>query len=232
LKERIGYLPGDFDLYRHFSVREMLDYFAALRKKAASLRTELVTRFDLDENKRVHQLSKGNRQKVGLVQALMHDPDLVILDEPTAGLDPLMQTRLYKVLSEFKSRGKTVFFSSHNLDEVQRICTDVAIIKEGRLVSCDLIQELSQKIPRKMIVSLGDSAQPEDLGTIPFVSLYKPASTVNTSKYELWFDRPDPDFSAVFRVLQDLNLPLGEVTIPEPSLEDYFMQYYQEPKEG
>ncbi|MFW9854403.1 MAG: ABC transporter ATP-binding protein [Candidatus Thorarchaeota archaeon] len=232
LKEKIGYLPGDFDLYRHFSVKEMLDYFAALRKKPISLRAELVTRFDLDETRRVHQLSKGNRQKVGLVQALMHDPDLVILDEPTAGLDPLMQTRLYKVLTEFKSRGKTIFFSSHNLDEVQKICDEVAIIKEGKLVSHDLIEQLSEKIPRKMIVSLGEIGRPEDLAKIPYVSTFKPASNSDGRKYELWFDKPNPDFSAIFRVLQDLNLPLGEVTIPAPSLEDYFMQYYEEPKEG
>jgi ABC-2 type transport system ATP-binding protein len=232
LKEKIGYLPGDFDLYRHFSGKEMLDYFAALRKRPTTLRKELVAKFDLDETRRVHQLSKGNKQKVGLIQALMHDPDLVILDEPTAGLDPLMQTRLYTVLRGLKSRGKTIFFSSHNLDEVQKISDEVAIIKEGRLVSCSLIQELSEKIPRKMIVSLGDSGKPEDLGTIPYVNVYKPASNANASKYELWFDTPNPDFSAVFQALQTLNLPLEEVTIPSPSLEDYFMQYYQESQEG
>ena len=111
LKEKIGYLPGEFDLYKHFTVKTLLDYFASLRKRPSSLRKELVTLLELDESRPVSQLSKGNKQKVGLIQALMHDPDLLILDEPSSGLDPLMQQRLYKILKEFKNRGKTIFFS-------------------------------------------------------------------------------------------------------------------------
>ncbi|MFX0171873.1 MAG: ABC transporter ATP-binding protein [Candidatus Hodarchaeota archaeon] len=229
LKEKIGYLPGEFDLYKHFTVKETLDYFASLRKKESSLRKKLIALFDLDESRKVTQLSKGNKQKVGLVQALMHDPDLLILDEPTAGLDPLIQQRLYTVLKDFRDRGKSIFFSSHNLPEVQKIADEVAVIKEGFLVTHDLIEHLSQKIHRRVLISLTEPLDEDVVSHLPFVSdLQKFPSNGNDSiyQYSLWLNSLQPNFAELFQALNKLQVK--DVVIPEPSLEDYFLQYYKE----
>jgi ABC-2 type transport system ATP-binding protein len=228
-KENIGYLPGEFDLYKHFTVKETLDYFASLRKKESFLRQKLVKIFDLDESRKVTQLSKGNKQKVGLVQALMHDPDLLVLDEPTAGLDPLVQQRLYTVLKDFRDRGKTIFFSSHNLPEVQKIADEVAVIKEGFLVTHDLIEHLSQKIHRKVLVSLTEPLKEEVVSQFPFISAWQQIITNGnefTFRYSLWLNSLQPNFAEVFQAL--ITLQVKDVVIPEPSIEDYFLQYYKE----
>jgi ABC-2 type transport system ATP-binding protein len=229
LKERIGYLPGEFDLYKHFTVGETLDYFASLRKNPSSLRHKLVKDFELDESRKVSQLSRGNKQKVGLIQALMHDPELIILDEPTAGLDPLMQQRLYTILREFRDRNKTTFFSSHNLPEVQKIADEVAVIREGFLVSHDLIEHLSQKIHRKILVSLSEPIKEEEIVQLPFIHSWKEVTSngnESTFRYSLWLDSLQPNFADLFQALNVLKAK--DVIIPEPSLEDYFLQYYKE----
>ncbi|MFX1283806.1 MAG: ABC transporter ATP-binding protein [Promethearchaeota archaeon] len=226
LKENIGYLPGEFDLYKHFIVNGILDYFAALRKKPAILRDKLVDIFELDESRSVSQLSKGNKQKVGLIQALMHDPDLLILDEPSVGLDPLMQQRLYQVLKEFRERGKTIFFSSHNLAEVQKICDEVAIIKEGFLVSHDHIDQLSQRVQQRVILTM---EEPID-SLLPQISLISHFEKLQTNgngyRYSIYLKSAQPNYSDLFQSLRGQNIL--NVVIPEPSLEDYFLQYYKE----
>jgi ABC-2 type transport system ATP-binding protein len=226
LKENIGYLPGEFNLYKHFTVKSLLDYFASLRKKPSILRKHLVKLFELDETRSVSQLSKGNKQKVGLIQALMHDPDLVLLDEPSSGLDPLMQQRLYQVLNGFKNRGKTIFFSSHNLAEVQKVCDEVAVIKDGFLVSHDKIDELSQKLQQKVILTL-ESPIDTIVAQIPFVTGFKGKSSNNGNyKYHLWLKGTDHNFNELFQYFKDHKIL--NIVIPEPSLEDYFLQYYKD----
>ena len=226
LKENIGYLPGEFDLYKHFTVKGILDYFASLRKRPAKLRNTLIDTFELDETRNVSQLSKGNKQKVGLIQALMHDPDLLILDEPSVGLDPLMQQRLYNVLKEFRDHGKTVFFSSHNLAEVQKICDDVAIIKEGFLVSHDHIDHLSRRVQQRVILTM---EEPIDslLTQIPLISHFEKIQTNgNGYRYSIYLNTAQLNFTDLFQSLSRHNIQ--NVVIPEPSLEDYFLQYYKE----
>lgn len=226
LKEKIGYLPGEFDLYKHFTVKGILDYFASLRKRPAKLRNSLIHAFELDESRNVNQLSKGNKQKVGLIQALMHDPDLLILDEPSVGLDPLMQQRLYHVLKKFRDRGKTIFFSSHNLQEVQKICDEVAIIKEGFLVSHDDIDKLSQRVQQRVILTM---KEPIDslLTQIPFIGHFEKLKTNgNGHRYSIYLKSAQPNFSNLFQSLNQQTIQ--NVVIPEPSLEDYFLQYYKE----
>lgn len=228
LKERIGYLPGEFDLYKHFNVGEILDYFASLRESQSTLRKKLVKTLELDESRKVSQLSRGNKQKVGLIQALMHDPELIILDEPTSGLDPLMQQRLYTVLREFRNRGRTIFFSSHNLPEVQKIADEVAVIKEGILVSHDLIEHLSQKLHRRILVSLSEPIKEEVISQLPFISSWEQITSngsESTIRYILWLNSLQPNFAEVFQALNILQVK--DVVIPEPSLEDYFLQYYK-----
>ena len=138
IRRNIGYLPGEFTLYDHMTGRAMLQYFANLRGGVEwQYVRELTTRLDVDLDRRYSQLSRGNKQKVGLLQAMMHKPKLVILDEPTSGLDPLIQHEFYEILDEVKAEGRTVFFSSHVLPEVQRVSDRVGIIRKGRLVAVE-----------------------------------------------------------------------------------------------
>jgi ABC-2 type transport system ATP-binding protein len=143
IHRRIGYLPGEFALYDRLTGRQTLEYFGNLRGGVdRAYQAELIERFDLDPGRRFREYSKGNKQKVGLVAALQHKPELLMLDEPTAGLDPLVQQTFFGLLREQIEDGATVFLSSHILSEVERSCDRVAIIREGRLVQVDRVDAL------------------------------------------------------------------------------------------
>ncbi len=143
IHRRIGYLPGEFDLYDRLTGADTIAYFANLRGGVdAGYVAELIERLDLDTSRRLKEYSKGNKQKVGLVVALQHKPDLLILDEPTSGLDPLVQQTFFGMVREARAEGRTVFLSSHIIDEVDRTCDRVAIIREGRLVQVDSIEAI------------------------------------------------------------------------------------------
>jgi len=145
IHRRVGYLPGEFDLYDRLTGADTITYFANLRGGVdAGYVAELVERLDLDPSRRYKEYSKGNKQKVGLVVALQHKPDLLILDEPTAGLDPLIQQTFFEIVREAKAEERSVFLSSHIIDEVDRTCDRVAIIREGRLVQVDRIETVRQ----------------------------------------------------------------------------------------
>src|SRR5665647_1398940 len=143
IHRRIGYLPGEFALYDRLTGSQTLEYFANLRGGVdRTYQASLIERFDLDPSRRFREYSKGNKQKVGLVVALQHRPELLLLDEPTAGLDPLVQQTFFSLLRERVADGGTVFLSSHILSEVERSCDRVAIIREGRLVQVDRVDAL------------------------------------------------------------------------------------------
>ena len=143
LRRRIGYLPGDLRLYEDLTARELFAYFAHLRGlRGIAAAPALADRLQLELDRPVGALSKGNRQKVGLVQAFMHGPDLLVLDEPTVGLDPLIQQTFYELLAEVRSAGATIFLSSHVLPEVQHVADRVALVRDGRLVLVAGIDEL------------------------------------------------------------------------------------------
>jgi beta-exotoxin I transport system ATP-binding protein len=143
VRGRIGYLPGDLRLYERLTARELCLYFAHLRDlHGLGLAEEYAARLELPFDRAVGSLSKGNRQKVGLVQAFMHEPDLLVLDEPTAGLDPLIQQTFYEIVGEVRRAGATVFLSSHVLPEVQHVADRVALIRDGRLVLTAAVAEL------------------------------------------------------------------------------------------
>jgi ABC-2 type transport system ATP-binding protein len=140
IHRRLGYLPGEFDLYDRLTGAQTIEYFANLRGGVdAGYVAELVERLDLDPSRRFKEYSKGNKQKVGLIVALQHKPDLLILDEPTSGLDPLVQQTFFAMVRDARAEGRSVFLSSHIIDEVDRTCDRVAIIREGRLVQVDSI---------------------------------------------------------------------------------------------
>ena len=143
IHRRVGYLPGEFDLYDRLTGADTIAYFANLRGGVdRAYAAELVERLELDPSRKFKEYSKGNKQKVGLVVALQHRPDLLILDEPTSGLDPLVQQTFFELVREARTEGRSVFLSSHIIDEVDRTCDRVAIIREGRLVQVDRIEAI------------------------------------------------------------------------------------------
>ncbi len=161
IHRRVGYLPGELELYPHLTGRRHIDWFARARGlHDRALATELIERFEVDVDRPVKELSKGNRQKIGLVLAFMHRPELLILDEPTSGLDPLMQNEFERLVREVVADGRTVFLSSHELDEVQRLADRVAIIRAGRLVTTDTVEHLRRSAPLTVEVALGGPGRP------------------------------------------------------------------------
>lgn len=157
IRKRTGYLPGDFGLYDELKVKTILKYLLSQSGVSdESKMRELSERLELDLGRKYGDLSKGNRQKVGIVQAFMADQDLIILDEPTAGLDPLMQQKFYEFLREEKEKGKTIFMSSHILAEVEEVCDKVAIIRKGKLQVVEDIGSLKEKMGKKMVVEFDD----------------------------------------------------------------------------
>jgi ABC-2 type transport system ATP-binding protein len=153
IRRRTGYLPGGIALYESLTGERLLDYLATLTGRPAIRRNELCDRLELPLRtlrRPVRDYSRGMRQKIGVVQALQHDPELAILDEPTEGLDPLMQRAFYGILDQLKAEGRTIFFSSHVLSEVERVCDRVAIIRQGRLVVVEEIQSLLARRKRQV----------------------------------------------------------------------------------
>jgi ABC-2 type transport system ATP-binding protein len=146
IRRRVGFLPGDLALYPKLTGRAQLDYLAQLRPGVDQrVRDSLVDRFGADLDRSIRQLSTGNRQKLGLIQAFMHEPELLILDEPIAGLDPLVQQSFHALLGEVSAQGRTVFLSSHTLSEVERVTDRLAILREGRLVVVDSLANSSAR---------------------------------------------------------------------------------------
>jgi len=154
VRRRVGYLPGDVRLYERLTGRQLVRYFASLRTLHDLREAEaLAKRFELDLDVPIRTLSRGNRQKVGLVQAFMHRPELLVLDEPTSGLDPLMQQEFYDLLRETTADGRTVFLSSHVLPEVQRVADRVGVIREGRLELIETVDVLRARAPTRVEAS-------------------------------------------------------------------------------
>lgn len=163
IKSDVGNLPGDIRLYEKMTGNEFLNFIGRFRpKKPPILKKELVERLDFDPRKRVREYSKGNRQKLAIIQAMMHDPRLLLLDEPTSGLDPLMQQEFYRLVEGFKSRGRTVFISSHVLPEVERVCDRVGIIRDGRLVTIERIDNLISKKVRYVDIFFDHPVSPSE----------------------------------------------------------------------
>ncbi len=217
-KQKIGYLPADFALYRHYRVGEYLDYIAKLRGDAP-LFEELVSIFDLDLSRKTKELSTGNRQKVSIVQALMHDPEILIADEPTSGLDPLMQAEFDKFLRKFIKQGKTAFISSHILTEVQDICDTVTVIREGHIVNSGKVSTLLEEVPRKAIIKRADGLSSNDLAS----QLNAKIGDETSERIILYFDYPAKEFAKRITTIDTVK----DFTIPEPDLEEYFLLLFQ-----
>ena len=169
---RTGYLPGDLQLFPRLTGRQHIAWFLRARGVTdGSYAARLADRFQVVADRPVRELSKGNRQKIGLVLAFMHRPELLVLDEPTSGLDPLMQHEFETLLRETAEEGRTVFLSSHELDEVQRVTDRIAIIKDGSLVAEDTVDRLRRAAPRKMDVRFRRLVDPADLRALTGVTV-------------------------------------------------------------
>ena len=216
LKNDIGYLPGELYYPKGFSVKNLLDYIESLKEKPCSRKEELLKRFNLETHKKIQALSHGNKQKLGIILAFMHDPSMLILDEPSTGLDPLLQQTLYDLILEEKEKGKTIFFSSHNLDEVQKICDRVAIISEGELISLDNVSDLSKKVVRhlKAIIEDGD------------LTVFKNAGIeMSVEGNEINF--PIKERTILNKILKILSsMDVKDISYPPASLEEYFLLHY------
>jgi ABC-2 type transport system ATP-binding protein len=171
VRRRVGFLPGDLVLFPTLTGSAMLDYLGELRGGVdRRLRDELVERFDAELDRPLRELSTGNRQKLGLIQAFMHEPELLILDEPIAGLDPLVQQSFHTLLQEVAAQGRTVFLSSHTLSEVERVADRVAILRRGRLVVVDSLERLRGiAVQRLEIEFAGDAPSAQELRAVPGV---------------------------------------------------------------
>ncbi len=219
IRNRVGYLPGDFRPDPNMSGQYFLDYHARFRTRPAVKRGELLDRLAFPTDRLPHKikhLSHGNRQKLGIIHALEHDPEIVILDEPTLGLDPLIQDALYHMLQEVRDHQRTVFFSSHNLAEVEKLCQRVAIIRAGHLVALDTIESMRHSRPRRLVLHLPESTGPGDI-RLDGARLLSVTSTRMTFLVE-------GDVRPV--LAQVLRLPVLDIFLPEPDLEDIFLAYY------
>ncbi|MDO5410715.1 MAG: ABC transporter ATP-binding protein [Lachnospiraceae bacterium] len=216
----LGYLPSEDSYYESMKVRELLQYTADLYGKDCTLKmNELAQRLNLDLNRRISDLSLGNRKKVGIVSALMTSPKLVIMDEPTSGLDPLIQQAFYEILKEENSRGTTIFLSSHVLGEVQKLCDRAAILKEGKLISIQSIKELRESGYKKVSLTSREKISHEFFN-LPGIANY----TENAAKTTVSFM-----YNGNIKVIIDKiqQLPLEDVLLEEPSLEEIFLHYYE-----
>lgn len=220
-KQRIGYLPGNVKLYDAWTGWEHIRFFEGARGKSRVVQG-LIDRLGYDPAKPFRHLSSGNKQKLGLILALMHEPDLLVMDEPTVGLDPILQNEIYEILLEMRAKGATIFISSHNLREVERLCDRVALIREGKLVTVATIADLAQKKMHNIEIQTNDKL---DVGALRKIKNVERAQLVPGGVTIT----VNGDLNAVVQQLG--NFHLEDLSVEHASLEDVFMQYYQKDKE-
>jgi ABC-type multidrug transport system ATPase subunit len=218
IHRRLGYLPGEFALYDKLTGGQTIEYFANLRGGVDPLyQQDLIARLDIDPSRKFKELSKGNKQKIGLIVALQHRPDLLILDEPTSGLDPLVQQTFYEVIREAKAEGRTIFLSSHILGEVEKTCDRVAIIRDGRLVRVDRVEALRDLAHHQVELRFAGDVPVGAFTALPGVS------HVSTEDHLLRM-RVSGSITPVVR--EAANYELLDFVSREPSLEETFLAEY------
>lgn len=219
IRRRVGFLPGDLALYPKLTGRALLDYLARLRGDVdRRIRESLADRFEAELDRPIRQLSTGNRQKLGLIQAFMHEPELLILDEPIAGLDPLVQQSFHDLLGEISGQGRTVFLSSHTLSEVERVTHRLAILRQGRLVIVDSLESLRKVAVRRLEIEFGQQVDVAEFRALPGVKEVQESGRTLTISFEGSAD-------AVVKTASGHEV--RAIRPREEDLEDIFLRYYQ-----
>jgi ABC-2 type transport system ATP-binding protein len=221
IRKHIGYLPGDLAMYPSLTGKDTLTYFANLRGGVDwSYVDRLAERLNADLSKKVGDLSSGNRQKVGLIQAFMNRPEVLILDEPSSGLDPLIQREFQAMTREAADEGKTVFLSSHTLSEVQRVADRVGIIRQARLVAVEIVSELRSKAVRRIELDFDSPVEAAVFETLPGVR------EVSVEDHRATFSY-DGKMEVLLRAVMD-RYELSDIRTQEADLEEIFLTYYRD----
>jgi ABC-2 type transport system ATP-binding protein len=218
IRRLTGYLPGGIALYDSLTGEQVLDYLARIQGRTAYRRVQLAERLQMsqaDLRRRVRDYSRGMRQKIGVIQALQHDPELAILDEPSEGLDPLMQQAFYGILTDLRAEGRTVFFSSHVLSEVERVCDRVGIIRNGNLMAVHEVRELLARRRRRVSIQWRGAA-PDGISLPGLVDVVVDGDRL--------FGTLDGDVAEFVRAIASPSLE--DLTIEPASLEEAFLEYY------
>jgi len=222
-RARIGYLPGEMGIYGDMTGREVLDFLAGLERRQVDkeYREQLQERLALssqDLGRKLREYSTGMKRKLGLIQAFQSDPPLLILDEPTEGLDPLMQESFYELLSDVKQRGRTIFMSSHVLSEVERVCDRIGLLRKGELVLLSPVEEIRKMAARRVrVIFATDVTEKPELSHKHEIIEARP---------RLWTLRVNGPLGPLLRALA--GLPVEDLMVEEPRLEDVVMKYYRE----
>lgn len=217
IAENLGYLPSEVFYYDNMKVIDLLKYSASFYKKDCLKRINYLSEImELDLNKKIEDLSFGNKKKVGIVQGLLHEPKLIILDEPTSGLDPLMQQKFFDLLKDENKKGTTIFFSSHILSEVQKMCQRVAIIKDGKIVKLEKISTLKDNNYKKFKIET-TSILSSDYFNSDEVKEFQAKENIITFLYKGDLNKITPKLASI---------EIDNLWIEEPSLEEIFMHYY------
>jgi len=221
IRDHIGYVPGDLSMYPSLTGRDTLTYFSNLRGGVDwDYVDELADRLDADLSKKVGDLSSGNRQKVGLIQAFMNEPDVLIMDEPSSGLDPLIQREFQTMVREVAAAGRTVFLSSHTLSEVQRVADRVGIIRHGYLIALEAVSSLRSKAIRRVELSFADPVDQAAFAGIPGVR------EVEAGDHHIILSF-DGEMETLLRVATERDT-LVDITTQEADLEEIFLTYYRD----
>ncbi|UGB32293.1 ABC transporter ATP-binding protein [Metabacillus sp. B2-18] len=217
IRKNVGYLPSEVHYYDDMKALDLLEYSAKFHQYKNNQRiVELAKKLHLDLNKKIEDLSFGNRKKVGIIQALLHEPKLLILDEPTGGLDPLMQHTFFELLKIERDKGTTIFFSSHILSEVQKMCDRVAIIKEGKLLKVERVEKLLKNNVKK--ISLTIQAENEQ-------AIEEIEGMNKVKNGDDWTFLYSGDINRLLHKMSTLHVK--DLLIEEPSLEEVFIHYYE-----
>ena len=213
-KKLIGYLPSEVSLYEDLTVKEMIDYHESYYTTSKKRRSELIKILKLDETKKIEDLSFGNLKKLGIVLAFLHEPKILILDEPTSGLDPIMQQEFYKLLLEEKKKNTTIIYSTHILSEVSKICDRVGIIREGKLIKVENIEELCNKNMGYITIMSNDIDKIiKDFAIKPDIIDKKTIKFPNNFEY-----------NDLIKKLSKYNI--SKLLIEDMNLEDVLLHYY------
>lgn len=223
IRKKIGYLPSEVFYYENMKAKDLLTYSASfydIKKSEVEPRLEkLASLMQLDLNKKIEDMSYGNKKKVGVVQGLLHEPELIILDEPTGGLDPLMQKQFYELLRQENTRGATILFSSHNLSEVQKMCHRVAIIRNGHIIKIDKVDSLISGSYKRVKLELESAGDVKKISKDKNVADFKQEDSININF--LWNGSANELVSLLERT------KIVNLLVEEPDLEEIFLHYYK-----